>query len=82
MDMRTNYTIMKKIFSNSRDIYFFAFACACLLAGCAGRRGEKAPTSKGVDDGVEGFLFNFDQREEVSILVDYKKKGKYPVKAT
>lgn len=82
MDMRTNYTIMKKNLFRIAGIFIFAFACSCLLAGCAGRRGEKAPTSKGVDDGVEGFLFNFDQREEVSILVDYKKKGKYPVKAT
>ena len=53
-----------------------------LLAGCARSAGEKKQTSLGVDDGVEGFLFNFDQREETGALVRYKKKGKMPVKAS
>ena len=53
-----------------------------VLTGC-GRNGRDAKqTSKGVDDGVDGFLFNFDRREEVASLVRFRKKGQFPVKVT
>lgn len=39
---------------------------------------EKSLTSLGVDDGVGGFLFNFDTREEVKELLRLKNSGQLP----
>ena len=53
-----------------------------LLSGCRLLKPDDTKTSMGVDDGIEGFLFNFDQRDAVSKLVSYQKKGQYPTSVT
>ena len=53
----------------------------CLSPGCTLIKEKEEKTSLGVDDGVGGFLFNFDTRKEVQDLVRYKKKGQLPTKA-
>ena len=47
-------------------------------AGC-GLSDDEKYSSLGVDNEIAGFLFNFDQREVTSRMVNDAKKGKYPV---
>ncbi len=48
-------------------------------AGCSVTDDEKY-SSLGVDNEIAGFLFNFDQRDVTSRMVNDGKKGIYPVK--
>ena len=59
---------------------FLLLAFCILLPGCRSGREKDSYTSRGVDDGIDGFLFNFDRREAVQSMVRYKNKGQYPVK--
>ena len=64
-----------------RSVPVFLLMVFCvLLTGCQSGREKDNYTSRGVDDGIEGFLFNFDQRDVVQSMVRYKNKGQYPVK--
>ena len=60
-------------------LFLLLIFCA-LLTGCQSGREKDHYTSRGVDDGIEGFLFNFDQRDAVQSMVRFKNKGQYPVK--
>ena len=51
-----------------------------IMSGCARKSNEKKQTSLGVDDGVDGFLFNFDQRKEVAELVRFRSRNEFPVR--
>ena len=53
-----------------------------LFSGCKRGYDDKSRRSLGVDDGIEGFLFNFDEREEVKSLVRFKSSGQLPVSVT
>ena len=67
-----------------RPVVLLIILCFTLIAisGCKSKKADSTKTSMGVDDGIEGFLFNFDQREVVKQLVNYQKKGKYPTSVT
>ncbi len=51
-----------------------------IMSGCARKSKEKKQTSLGVDDGVEGFIFNFDQRKEIAELVRFRSRNEFPVR--
>ena len=82
---------MDRQFKNKRTLFYsrrkqmtafiLAMAAVCLLAGCR-RKKKDERSSLGVDDGIGGFLFNFDEREEVDVLVNAAKKGQYPGRVT
>ena len=63
-------------------LFFFCFILSLFLSGCSISGKDNQYTSRGVDDGINGFLFNFDQRDEVKALVKYKGKNEYPVKVS
>ena len=56
--------------------------CLCLLFSGCRRRKENEKSSLGVDDGIGGFLFNFDQRAETASMVAAAKKKQLPGKVT
>ena len=53
-----------------------------LSAGCSAKKEDAGYKSLGMDHGVEGFLYNFDQRSEVRTLVGCYKKNQLPVSVT
>ena len=74
---------MKK--SKMKKITELAVLClifVLLLPGCRKKQEEDSRTNMGVDDGIGGFLYNFDMREEVSQLVREKKQGIFPQRVT
>ncbi len=74
--------IKKKMIIQKCLLVLITLLVLCMACGCTSGKKKEERTSLGVDDGVGGFLFNFDTRKEVQDLVKYKKGGKLPVRVT
>ena len=73
---------MKHHIPAAKRLLLFFLLLSLSLSGCSLTSHESEYTSRGVDDGIDGFLYNFDQREEVKALVEYKGKNQYPIRVS